>query len=398
MTSRPGGLDPVAVDHVLTTTRSVRRRLNLDRPVDPQLILDCIDVAEQAPSGGNQASRRWIVIDDERRKRQVADLYRDTVGDLILGARDQLAGSDQPQARVIESAAYLVEHLAEVPVIVIPTIIGRHDNSGRPGLFDSVIQAAWSFCLALRARGLGTAWVTAVLARERELKELLGIPDNMTEIVMLPVAHTVGTDFKRAPRRPAREITYFNTYGHTFERGPTQPATFADGAGGEVEIDVDATAEQLWPVVTDISFGADFSDEFVGAEWAEKSGPGLGARFVGRNRNETFGEWEVDCFVDRFEPNRVFGWCTSDRDNPGARWCFELEPIAGGTRLRHAMTIGPGPSGLTQAIDSMPDRQQRILHRRVEALRPSMQRIVEAMKVRAEASALPDNDSGQQTE
>nr|MCH9762250.1 nitroreductase family protein [Actinomycetes bacterium] len=145
MTIGGDALDPVAVDYVLTTTRSVRKRLDLERPVDPQLILDCIDVAEQAPTGGNQASRRWIVIDDPRRKKQLADLYRDAAADFILGARDQLAGTDHPQAKVMESAAYLLDHLAEVPAIVIPTIIGRHDNSGRPGLFDSVIQAAWSF-------------------------------------------------------------------------------------------------------------------------------------------------------------------------------------------------------------------------------------------------------------
>lgn len=385
MTIRDNALDPGAVDYVLTTTRSVRRRLDLNRPVDPQLILDCIDVAEQAPSGGNQASRRWVVIDDPYRKRQLAELYHAVAGEFILGARDKLAGTDHPQAKTMQSAGYLVEHLAEVPAIVIPTIVGRHDNSGRPGLFDSIIQAAWSFCLALRARGLGTAWVTAIFAREQELKDVLGIPGNMTEIVMLPVGHTIGTDFKRAARRPAREITYFNTYGHTFERGPTLPAIFADGAGGQVEIDVEAPAEQLWPLVTDIAFGADYSDEFIAAAWADGHGPRLGAHFVGHNRNEVMGEWEVDCFVDVFEPNRVFGWCTSDPENPGARWRFELEPIAGGTRLRHAMTIGPGPSGLTHAIGSMPDRQQRILHRRIAGLRPSMQRIIEAMKARAES-------------
>ncbi|QUR69338.1 nitroreductase family protein [Mycobacterium spongiae] len=385
MTIPSNALDPAAVDYVLTTTRSVRKRLDLSRPVDPNTILECIDVAEQAPSGGNQASRRWIVIDDARRKRQLADLYRAAAGDFILGARDQLAGTGHPQAKVLESAAYLVDHLAEVPAIVIPTILGRHDDSGRPGLFDSVIQAAWSFCLALRARGLGTAWVTAVFAREQELKEILGIPDHLTEIVMLPVAHTIGMDFNRAPRRPARAITYFNTYGHTFEHGPTQPAAFTDGAGGEVEIDVDAPPEKLWPLVTDISFGADFSSEFRGAEWVDTDEPGLGARFIGKNAHEAIGEWEVECFVDVYEPNRVFGWCTSDPDNPGARWRFELEPIAGGTRLRHTVTIGPGPSGLTPALTSMPEKTPRILHRRIAEIRPNMQRIIEAMKARAEA-------------
>ena len=114
----------------------------------------------------------------------------------------------------------LAEHLAEVPAIVIPTIIGRHDGSGRPGLFDSVIQAAWSFCLALRARGLGTTWVTAALQDEARVKEILGIPPHLTEIVLLPVAWTKGTDFRRAPRHPARAITSFDTPASRGVHGP----------------------------------------------------------------------------------------------------------------------------------------------------------------------------------
>jgi nitroreductase len=218
-------LDPDAVDYVLTTTRSVRRRLDLGRPIEAQVLLDCIDVAEQAPSGGNVASRRWIVVRDPARKRELADLYRRAAGDFIVGERDRLAGTGHPMERTMQSAAHLVEHLADVPAIVIPTIWGRHDGSGRPGLFDSVLQAAWSFCLAARARGLGTAWTTAVFRHEDEVKALLGIPADMTEIVMLPVAHTIGTDFSPVPRRPAAEITYFDTFGHTLD-------------GGVVEIDV----------------------------------------------------------------------------------------------------------------------------------------------------------------
>ena len=124
----------------------------------------------------------------------------------------------------MDSAVYLAEHLAEVPAIVIPTIIGRHDGGSRPGLFDSVIQAAWSFCLALRARGLGTTWVTAALQDEAKVKEILGIPEHMTEIVLFPVAYTKGTEFSRAPRRPAREITYFDRFGTTSAAGPGDDA------------------------------------------------------------------------------------------------------------------------------------------------------------------------------
>lgn len=225
--------------------------------------------------------------------------------------------------------------------------------------------------------------MTAIFADEANLKDVLGIPADLTEIVMLPVAHTRGTDFRKARRRPAREITFFNTYGHTFEHGPARSATFADGAGGAVEVDVAAHPAELWPVVTDIAFGADFSDEFVGAEWAD-DGPKLGARFIGRNRHASIGEWAIECFVDVFEPGRAFGWCTSDPGDPGARWRFELEPIVGGTRLRHTMTVGPGPSGITSMIESMPDKATRILHRRVDQHRSNMQRVVAAMKTHVE--------------
>ena len=170
-------LDHAAVDEVLATTRAVRRRLDLDRPVDNQLLLDCIDLAEQAPTGGNMGSRRWVIVRDQAVKDQLASLYRETALPFLAAAAERLRGTGHPQAKVMASALYLAEHLAEVPAIVIPTIIGRHDGSGRPGLFDSVIQAAWSFCLALRARGLGTTWVTAALQDEAKVKEILGIPD-----------------------------------------------------------------------------------------------------------------------------------------------------------------------------------------------------------------------------
>ncbi|MEL6983278.1 MAG: nitroreductase family protein, partial [Actinomycetota bacterium] len=155
-------LDVASVDGALTTTRAVRLRLDLERPVDQEVILDCIDVAEQAPSGGNQGSRRWIVVRDPELKARLAELYMESAGQWMIEARDRIADTDHPQRRVMASAAHLAEHLAEVPAIVIPTIIGEHDGSGRPGLFDSVIQSVWSFCVALRARGLGTAWTTAI--------------------------------------------------------------------------------------------------------------------------------------------------------------------------------------------------------------------------------------------
>ena len=170
-------IDAASVDEVLATTRAVRRRLDLERPVDNELLLDCIDLAEQAPTGGNLGSRRWIIVRDQAVKDQLGELYRDDRAAVhVPRPPSGCAAAVTPQERVMASAAYLAEHLAEVPAIVIPTIIGRHDGSGRPGLFDSVIQAAWSFCLALRARGPRHDWVTAALQDEARVKEILGIP------------------------------------------------------------------------------------------------------------------------------------------------------------------------------------------------------------------------------
>jgi hypothetical protein len=234
------------------------------------------------------------------------------------------------------SAAYLAGHLAEVPAIVIPTIIGRHDGSGRPGLFDSVIQAAWSFCLALRARGLGTSWVTAALQDSERVKEILGIPPEVTEIVLFPVAWTKGTEFRRAPRQPARAITYFDRFGTTFDQGPGDSLRFEDRPGLVAEIDVAAPPQTVWALVTDLNVPARFSTEFVSAEWASDD-RGPGAVFQGRNHHDAVGEWTIPCFVDVADEPRAFGWCTSDPDTPGARWRFDLQPRDGGTRLRFPM-------------------------------------------------------------
>jgi len=373
-------IDVSSVDHALSTTRAVRLRLDLEREVDNEIIYDCIDVAEQAPSGGNQGSRRWIVVRDPAIKQQLAELYMATGGEFMVGARDKIAGTGHAQERVMKSAAHLAEHLAEVPAIVIPTIMGVHDGSGRPGLFDSVIQSVWSFCVALRARGLGTAWTTAILGRRDELRQVLGVPETSTQIAMIPVAWYTGTDFKKAPRYPARNITFIDQYAHTWERGPSNPPCLADGPGCVVEVDIKAPIEQVWDRVTNINFGVPFSPEFVGARWADGfDGPALGAEFIGSNKHEAIGEWDVSCFVNRYVEHREFGWVTSDADNPGARWCFEMDRIAGATRLRYSLKLGPGPSGISHAIASMPDKEPRILRRRVDEHRANMQSVVDGV-------------------
>ncbi len=378
-------IDVASVDHALTTTRAVRLRLDLERPVDDQLIYDCIDIAEQAPTGGNQGSRRWIIVRDPKRKARLAELYMESAGQFMIEGRDKTAGTGHPNERTMKSAAYLAEHFAEVPAIVIPTIIGQHDGSGQPGLFDSVIQSVWSFCVALRARGLGTSWTTAGLQRHEDIAELLGIPAGMTQIAMVPVAWTIGTEFQQAPRYPAREISFVDRYGHTYERGPSNPPCFADGAGTVVEVDIKAPAKAVWPIVSDINFGADHSEEFVGARWAEPDvEPQVGSKFIGSNVHEMIGEWDVDCFVSHYEENTSFGWVTSDPDNPGARWRFDLESIAGATRLRYSLVIGPGPSGITAAINSMPDKEAAVVIQRVGQHRANMALVVDAIKAAVE--------------
>jgi Polyketide cyclase / dehydrase and lipid transport/Nitroreductase family len=301
----------------------------------------------------------------------------------MSAAAERLRGTGHPQERVMASSTYLAEHLAEVPAIVIPTVIGRYDGSGRPGLFDSVIQAAWSFCLALRARGLGTTWVTAALQDEAKVKEILGIPEHMTEIVLFPVAWTKGTDFRRAPRHPARSITYFDRFGTTFDQGPDEVLRFEDGPGVVTEIDIDASTAAVWELVSDVNLPARFSSEFVGADWAGDQ-RGVGAVFHGRNRHQAVGEWTLPCFVDAYDEHTAFGWRTSDPDNPGARWRFDLEPRPGGTRLRFSYAMGPGASGTTAAIAAHPGKEARVLRRRLDEVRANMQRTVEGVKALAE--------------
>ncbi len=377
--------DVASVDGALLSTRAVRRRLDLEREVDQQLLLDCIDVAEQAPTGGNQGSRRWVIVRDPALKAQLAELYREVAGNWMIETRDRLAGSGHRNEVVMNSAAHLAEHLADVPAIVIPTIIGRHDGSGQPGLFDSVIQAAWSFCVALRARGLGTTWTTAGLSRHTDIAELLGIPETMTQIAMIPVAHTTGTEFAAARRYPAREITYVDRFARTYEHGPSDPIRLADQPGTVVEVDIKAPLSRVWELVTDISIPSRFSPEATGAEWSGgHDGPALGATFSGSNQHDAIGEWSLTCFVDDFEEKSRFGWCTSDPDNPGAHWRFDLEAIAGAIRLRYRMFLGTGPSGLTMAVQSMPDKEPRILSRRMSEHHANMTAVVEGIKALAE--------------
>jgi nitroreductase len=210
-------IDVAAADHLLKTTKQVRQRLDLTRPVPRELLLECIDVASHAPMGGNQERNRWLVIDDPALKAAIAEPYQ-AVGRPYLAAN--AAGPiDERQQRVIDSAAFLVDRIADVPAMVIAIRLDRLPE-GAPsfevaGYHGSVAPGVWSFQLAARARGLGSAWTTFHLVYEQQVAELLGIPPTVTQIALLPVAYYTGETFHPAPRRPAAEITYFNGWKQT---------------------------------------------------------------------------------------------------------------------------------------------------------------------------------------
>lgn len=370
-------------DALLSTTRAVRRRLDLDRDVPDELLLDCIDLAEQAPSGGNVASRRWMVIRDPETKTKLAELYRAAGGSAIIERAEGMQGTGHPRERVSTSAAYLAENMEQIPALVLVTVWGVHDGRRRPGLYDSVIQAAWSFCLALRSRGLGSAWTTIHLGRDNEVAELLGIPDGVSQVVLLPVAWTIGTEFRPVARKPASQITFFDTWGHTKEYPADGRSLLDTQPGVTVEVDIDASPERVWELVSDINVPARFSTEFVGAEWVDSDGPRLGASFTGRNAREDR-QWQTTCYVVACDPSRAFAWNVGNPDEPSAMWRFDLEAIGDGTRLRQHMNIGTRRSGTSRAMEEDPGQAEQILARRRDQLRRNMELTTQGIKGLAE--------------
>ena len=207
-------VDIEAVDELLSTTRAVRRRLDLDRPVGRGVILECLQLAMQAPTASNDQNWRWMVVTDADKRSAIAEIYRG-VGEEYL-AKVAGAESDPQTRRVYESALGLSRILADVPVHVIPCIEHSFDGNDllvAASAWASIIPAGWSFMLALRSRGLGSVWTTLHLARAREVAALLGIPDGVTQAALFPVAYTIGTDFKPARRPAAEVITSWNEWG-----------------------------------------------------------------------------------------------------------------------------------------------------------------------------------------
>jgi nitroreductase len=196
-------------DELLTTTRAVRRRLDLDRPVPLEVIRDALGVALQAPSGSNSQGWHWIVVTDPELKAQVAGFYQRSFRP-YSEARAEPANA--AQARMGASATYLSEVMAQVPVLVIAAIQAGSAPlpENQAGLWGSLLPAAWSFALALRARGLGSTWTTLHLAYETEVAALLNLPPGVRQGVLFPVAYTKGTDFRPGPRRDLDAVMHVN--------------------------------------------------------------------------------------------------------------------------------------------------------------------------------------------
>lgn len=208
--------DLTETDRLLSTTRSVRRRLDLTRPVEREVILECIRLAVQAPTGGNAQGWRWLVIDDADTRAMMGDLYRRMADQYLKGYRPEVL-TDQT-TRVLGSADHLATILGDVPVMVVPCIKGRLADASpisASSFYGSIVPAVWSFQLALRSRGLGSCYTTLHLAHESEARELLGIPDDVTQAALVPVAYTTGDDFHPAARGPVERITYWNRWKAT---------------------------------------------------------------------------------------------------------------------------------------------------------------------------------------
>ncbi|GAC82617.1 nitroreductase family protein [Gordonia paraffinivorans] len=201
---------PLDPDQLLTTTRSVRKRLDYDRPVPLEVVKEALEVALQAPTGSNSQTWHWIVVTEPELKQKIADYYAQSFAKYYAGQKFR----DETGRRVASSAQYLADTMGQVPVLVIGAIFtgGELPAGNQAGVWGSLLPAAWSLQLALRARGLGSAWTTLHLAYEKEVAELLGIPRDkgIHQGVLLPVAYTKGTDFKPAPRKPLDSVLHVN--------------------------------------------------------------------------------------------------------------------------------------------------------------------------------------------
>jgi nitroreductase len=210
----------LTTDELLTTTRTVRKRLDLERPVPIELVRECLEIALQAPSGSNRQGWQWILVTDADIRAQIGAIYRETTAQYLesRGSAGKLFADDPQRApvqqRVGDSVAWLGEHMSDVPVLLIPCIkAGAELPAGnQAGLWGSLLPAVWNYMLAARARGLGTAWTTLHLEREAEVAEILGLPPGVHQGALVPTAFYTGETFKPAPRVPLDEVLHTNRW------------------------------------------------------------------------------------------------------------------------------------------------------------------------------------------
>jgi len=197
-------------DELLSTTRAVRKRLDLGRPVEREVIEECLRLAQQAPTASYSQNWHFVVVTDPEKRAALGELWREVAYPYL-----QRGGPREGQMqRIGDAVVHLAEHIHEVPVHVIPCVIGRYEGKSNPlvaSMFGSIIPAAWSFMLAARARGLGTVWTTFHLMHEREAAEILGIPyDDVTQVALIPLAYTIGSDFRPGKRRPLDTMVHWD--------------------------------------------------------------------------------------------------------------------------------------------------------------------------------------------
>jgi nitroreductase len=210
----------LSVDEVLTTTRSVRKRLDFEKPVPREVLLECLELAIQAPTGSNQQGWQWVFVEDSGKKTALADIYRKNFEWYGAQPKPEYAGGDsraEQRDRVVSSAIYLAEHMQEAPALMVPCLEGAVEDAIKAGasFWGSLLPAVWSYMLALRSRGLGSAWTTLHLLGdgEKEAAELLGIPyQQYRQGGLVPIAYTQGTGFKPAKRLPVEQIVHFDSW------------------------------------------------------------------------------------------------------------------------------------------------------------------------------------------
>lgn len=211
----------LSADELLTTTRSVRKRLDFDKPVERSVVEQCLEIALQAPTGGNRQGWHWVVVEDQATKDVIGEIYRANFALYRSMPPPKYAAGDTRGERlpkVADSASYLADNMHRAPLLLIPCFWGRLEGEPHAmvaGQWGSLLPAVWSFMLALRERGLGSAWTTIHLIGdgEQRVAELLGIPfDRVTQGALLPIAHTKGTEFKQAKRQPLADVLHWDRW------------------------------------------------------------------------------------------------------------------------------------------------------------------------------------------